>query len=64
MKTIQKLDKAQSSSIVLDLYRNVGVGDGAQSLADYSRANEKVISIFNVAEGISSIPDFLRKNCF
>ena len=58
LKTIQKLDKAESSSIVLDLYRNVGVGDGAESLANYSRLNKKVISIFNVAEGIPSIPDF------
>ena len=58
LKTIQKLDKADSSSIVLDLYRNVGVGKGAKSLANYSRSNKKVISIFNVAEGISSIPDF------
>ena len=58
LKTIQKLDKAESSSIVLDLYRNVGVGEGAKSLANYSRLNKKVISIFNVAEGIPSIPDF------
>ena len=58
LKTIQKLDKAESSSIVLDLYRNVGVGEGAESLANYSRLNKKVISIFNVAEGIPSIPDF------
>ena len=58
LNTIQKLDKADSSSIVLDLYRNVGVGKGAKSLANYSRSNKKVISIFNVAEGISSIPDF------
>tara|TARA_Y200000002_G_scaffold70130_1_gene54741 strand:+ start:2283 stop:4139 length:1857 start_codon:yes stop_codon:yes gene_type:complete len=58
LKTIQKLDKAESSSIVLDLYRNVGVGEGAKSLALYSRSNAKVISIFNVAEGISSIPEF------
>ena len=58
LKTIKKLDKAESSSIVLDLYRNVGVGEGAESLANYSRLNKKVISIFNVAEGIPSIPDF------
>ncbi len=58
LQTIQKLDKAESSSIVLDLYRNVGVGEGAKSLALYSRSNSKVISIFNVAEGISSIPEF------
>tara|TARA_X000000950_G_C13885792_1_gene648777 strand:- start:754 stop:2610 length:1857 start_codon:yes stop_codon:yes gene_type:complete len=58
LQTIQKLDKAESSSIVLDLYRNVGVGEGAKSLALYSRSNAKVISIFNVAEGISSIPEF------
>ena len=58
LQTIQKLDKAESSSIVLDLYRNVGVGEGAKSLANYSRLNKKVISIFNVAEGIPSIPDF------
>ena len=58
LQTIQKLDKAESSSIVLDLYRNVGVGEGAKSLANYSRSNKKVISIFNVAESIPSIPKF------
>ena len=58
LETIQKLDEAESSSIVLDLYRNVGVGNGAKSLANYSRLNKKVISIFNVAEGIPSIPEF------
>ena len=58
LQTIKKLDKAESSSIVLDLYRNVGVGEGAKSLANYSRSNKKVISIFNVAESIPSIPKF------
>ena len=58
LETIQKLDEAESSSIVLDLYRNVGVGNGAKSLAKYSRLNKKVISIFNVAEGIPSIPEY------
>ena len=64
LNTIQKLDKADSSAIVLDLYRNVGVGKGAKSLANYSRSNKKVISIFNVAEGISSITISPTKNCF
>ena len=57
-EVIKNLDDADSSSIVLDLYRNVGVGKGADQLASFSKENQKVISIFNVAEGIASIPEF------
>ena len=64
-EVIKNLDKADSSSIVLDLYRNVGVGKGAEQLASFSKENPKVISIFNVAEGIASIPEFpLERQAF
>jgi len=55
-EAIKKLNNLNVSTIGIDLYRDVGVGKGANTLAKYARKNKKVVSIFNVAEGIESIP--------
>lgn len=56
LKTIKKLIKLNVSAIGIDLYRDVGVGDGAEKLANFAIQNDKTISIFNVASGINAIP--------
>ncbi len=60
LKLLKNLDKAEVSVIGLDLYRNVGVGEGAKSLASYIHRHPKIISIFNVAENIPALPGLTK----
>ena len=56
LETIKKLIKLNVSAIGIDLYRDIGVGKGAEKLANFAINDERVISIFNVASGIDAIP--------
>ena len=44
------------SAIGLDIYRDKGVGSNQQCLRDRFRDDPKLVSIFNIAAGINSVP--------
>jgi len=53
---IDRLSTGGASAIGLDLYRDKGVGPDQACLRQRVRSNPKLVSIFNLADGIGPIP--------
>jgi len=55
-RAISTLSRDGALAIGLDLYRDTGAGPGQECLRQAARTNPRLVSIFNVAEGIQTIP--------
>lgn len=55
-RVIDRLLKDGAVAVGLDIYRDRGVGPQQQCLRDRFRRDPRLVSIFNVAEGIEAIP--------
>jgi adenylate cyclase len=57
VEAINRLERAGAAAIGLDLYRDIGVGQGQGELRRLAAGNPRLISVFSVAEGIPAIPN-------
>lgn len=55
-QALDRLSQAGAAAIGLDLYRDKGVGAAAACLRQRFARNSRLVSIFNVASGISAVP--------